>query len=130
MAAADMGALLSLMEGGRLVRAKVGRRLNEQVELWVVAATNNLRVLAPELISRLAVRRLHAYTRTEFREVVTGVLAHREGVAPPLAEEIAAAVDGVTQDVRDAVRVGRLASQVSVKRAMELLGLTGTEVRR
>ncbi|MDP3064843.1 MAG: AAA family ATPase [Chloroflexota bacterium] len=70
MAAADMGALLSLMEGGRLVRAKVGRRLNEQVELWVVAATNNLRVLAPELLSRLAVRRLHAYTRTEFREVV------------------------------------------------------------
>ena len=51
-------------------------------------------------------------------------------MAPPLAEEIAAAVDGVTQDVRDAVRVGRLASQVSVKRALELLVLTGTEVRR
>ena len=75
-------------------------------------------------------RRLHAYTRTEFREVVTGVLAHREGVAPPLAEEIAAAVDGVTQDVWDAVRVARFASKVSVKRAMELPGLTGTEVRR
>jgi Holliday junction DNA helicase RuvB len=58
------------------------------------------------------------------------VLAHREGLEPPLAEEIAAAVDGVTQDVRDAVRVGRLASQVSVKRAMELPGLTGMEVRR
>ena len=67
MAAADVRALLSLMEGGRLVRAKVGRRLDYQVELWVVAATNNLRVLAPELISRFAVRRLHAYSRTEFR---------------------------------------------------------------
>ena len=44
------------------------------------------------------------------------MLAHREG----LAEEIAAAVDGVTQDFLDAVRVGRLVSQVSVKRALEL----------
>ena len=58
------------------------------------------------------------------------MLAHREGVAPPLAEEIAAAVDGVTQDVRDAARVGRLASQVSVERALQLPGLTGMEVRR
>ena len=62
--AADMGALLSLMEGGRLVRAKVGRRLDYQVELWVVAATNSLTHTAPELISRFAVRRLHVYTRT------------------------------------------------------------------
>ena len=58
------------------------------------------------------------------------MLAHREGLEPPLAEEIAAAVDGVTQDVRDAVRVARLATQVSVKRALELLGITGMEVRR
>ncbi|MDP3063140.1 MAG: hypothetical protein Q8O40_08025, partial [Chloroflexota bacterium] len=126
--AADMGALLSLMEGGRLVRAKVGRRLDEQVELWVVAATNSLTHMALELISRFAMRHLHPYTRTEFWEVVTGVLAHREGLAPPLAEEIAAAVDGVTQDVRDAVRVARLASQVSGKRALDLLGLTGAEM--
>jgi len=59
-----------------------------------------------------------------------GVLVHREGVAPPLAAEIAAAMDGVTQDVRDAVRVARLASKVSVNRAMELLGLTGVEAAR
>ncbi|MDP3061910.1 MAG: AAA family ATPase, partial [Chloroflexota bacterium] len=123
MAAADTAALLSLMEGGRLVRAKVGRRLDEQFTVWVVAATNNLRVLSPELLSRFAQRRLQPYTRQEFRMVVKGVLARREGIPDDVAERVAANLDGRTQDVRDAVRVARMSSQVSVERAIELLGL-------
>ncbi|MDP2948444.1 MAG: ATP-binding protein [Chloroflexota bacterium] len=123
MAAVDTAALLSLMEGGRLVRAKVGRRLEEQLDLRVVAATNNLRVLAPELLSRFAVRRLQPYQRQEFRQVVVGVLVRREGVAPEVAEQVAALLDGVSQDVRDAVRVARLAPQVGVEKAVALLGL-------
>lgn len=121
MGAADTAALLSLMEGGRLVRAKVGRRLDEEVKVWVMAAANRADRLSAELRSRFALRRIHAYGREEFRRVVSGVLVRREKVESALAEEIAARLDGKSQDMRDAVRVARLAPKVGVERAIELL---------
>ncbi|MFW6125490.1 MAG: ATP-binding protein [Chloroflexota bacterium] len=121
MNAADTAALLSLLEGGRLVRAKVGRQMDVQVDIRVVAATNDERRLSPELRSRFAIRRLHAYGRSDFLTVVRGVLVHREGVSEDMAKEIAARLDGRTQDVRDAVRVARLVPQTGVDRAVSLL---------
>jgi Holliday junction DNA helicase RuvB len=38
-----------------------------------------------------------------------------------LAEEIAQRLDGKSQDVRDAVRIARLAPQLGVERAIKLL---------
>ena len=121
MNAADTAALLSVMEGGRLVRAKKGRELDLSNLLWVVAATNRMEVLSPELRSRFAVRRLSAYCRSDYLEVVRGVLVRREKVGPELAEEIAQRLDGRSQDVRDAIRVARLAPQLGVARAVDLL---------
>jgi Holliday junction DNA helicase RuvB len=121
MNAADTAALLSIMEGGRLVRAKKGRELDVKVEVRVVAATNVESRLSPELRSRFAIRRLSLYGREEFREVVRGVLVRREGIAQEIAQEIADRLDGRTQDVRDAVRVARLAPHLGVLRAIELL---------
>lgn len=121
MNAADTAALLSLMEGGRLVRAKVGRRMDTTVPIWVVAATNDLGRLSPELRSRFAVRKIEPYSRADYYTVVQGVLVRREGATAELAEEIARGLDGRTQDVRDAVRVARLAPQVGVERAIALL---------
>ena len=72
--AADTAALLSMMEGGRLVRAKGGRELAVTHEIWVVAATNRVHVLSPELKSRFAIRELHPYSRDEYLTVVRGVL--------------------------------------------------------
>jgi Holliday junction DNA helicase RuvB len=136
MNAADTAALLSMMEGGRLVRAKKGRELDLSHPLWVIAATNRLNGLSPELLSRFAVRRIEAYSRRDFLTVVKGVLARREGVIPELADEIARCLDGRTQDVRDAVRVARLAPQLGVEKAVGLLmgvtqshtGVTGGRV--
>ena len=119
--AADTAALLSLMEGGRLVRAKKGRELDTKVEVKVVAATNVESRLSPELRSRFAIRRLGTYSREEFRRVVRGVLIRRENVEPSVAEEIAQRLDGRSQDVRDAVRVARLTPSLGVSRAIELL---------
>ena len=121
MNAADMAALLSMMEGGRLVRAKVGRELNLSLTLWIVAATNRLDMLAPELRSRFAIRRLNPYNRDEYLTVVKGVLVRREKTSEELAGEIAQRLDGRTQDVRDAIRVGRLAPQLGVEKAIRLL---------
>jgi Holliday junction DNA helicase RuvB len=121
MNAADTAALLSIMEGGRLVRAKKGRELDIKVEVRVVAATNVESRLSPELRSRFAIRRLSLYRRDEFRGVVRGVLVRREGISQEIAQEIADRLDGRSQDVRDAVRVARLAPNLGVLRAIQLL---------
>jgi len=121
MNAADTAALLTMMEGGRLVRAKKGRELNLFNPLWVVAASNRLDMLSPELRSRFAIRRLNAYDRDEFLVVVRGVLVRKEGLSPELADEVARRLDGLSQDVREAIRVARLAPQLGVEKAVRLL---------
>jgi holliday junction DNA helicase RuvB len=119
--AADTSALLSLMEGGRLVRVKSGRELDIQVDIRVVAATNVDSKLSPELRSRFAIRRLMPYSREDYRQVVRGVMVRKEGILDDQAREIAARLDGRTQDVRDAVRVARLVPALGVERAVDLL---------
>ncbi len=121
MNAADTAALLSVMEGGRLVRAKRGRELNLNNQLTVVAASNRLSKLSPELKSRFAIRTLSAYSRKDFLTVVRGVLVSRENQSPEVADEIARQLGGRTQDVRDAIRAARLVPQLGVTRAINLL---------
>ncbi|MBL7166873.1 MAG: AAA family ATPase [Dehalococcoidales bacterium] len=121
MSAVDTAALLSLMEGGRLVRAKKGRTLNATVTTKVVAATNRVARLSPELMSRFAMRMLRPYDTAQFHSVVKGVLVLREGTSPELAEEIARKISGDCQDVRDAVRVARLSPQLGIDKAVRLL---------
>ena len=70
-----------MMEGGRLVRAKRGRELDIHNPLKVVAASNRLEKLSPELRSRFAIRRLNAYNRSEFLTVVRGVLVRKESLS-------------------------------------------------
>jgi len=121
MNTADMAGLLTMMEGGRLVRMKKGRELAIEHEIWVMAATNRLDMLSPELRSRFAIRKLYRYSRSDYLSVVRGVLVRREKTSPEMAEEIAARLDGRSQDVRDAVRVARLAPTLGVERAVSLL---------
>jgi Holliday junction DNA helicase RuvB len=121
MNVADTAALLSLMEGGRLVRAKRGRQLDVTVPIKVVAATNQVAKLSPELNSRFAIWKLKPYDAAQYRTVVEGVLVRREYVHPELAEEIAKKLEGKSQDVRDAVRVARLSPRVSIDEAIRLL---------
>jgi len=117
----DTTALLSMMEGGRLVRAKVGREMSLTHEVRVVAAANRARLLSPELRSRFVIRELRPYSREEYLAVVKGVLVRREGMTPELAGQIAARLDGRTQDVRDAVKVARLVSQLGVEKAVRFV---------
>ena len=121
MNAVDMAALLTMMEGGRLVRAKRGRELDIHNPLKVVAASNRMEKLSPELRSRFAIRKLNPYNRSEFLTVVKGVLVRKESLSNELAEEIARKLDGRSQDVRDAIRIARLAPQVGVEKAIKLL---------
>ena len=121
MNAVDMAALLTMMEGGRLVRAKRGRELDIHNPLKVIAASNRMEKLSPELRSRFAVRKLNPYSRSEFLTVVKGVLVRKESLSSELAEEIAKKLDCRSQDVRDAIRIARLAPHVGVEKAIQLL---------
>ncbi len=121
MHAVDMAALLALMEGGRLVRAKRGRELDIHNPLKVVAASNRLEKLSPELRSRFAIRKLNPYSRSEFLTVVKGVLVRKENLSGELAEEIARKLDGRSQDVRDAIRIARLEPRLRVDKAIKLV---------
>jgi Holliday junction DNA helicase RuvB len=121
MNATDTTALLSLMEGGRLLRAKKGRSLDVTVPIKVIAATNQVVKLSPELKSRFAILELKPYGAAEYRTLVKGVLVRREDVNPELAEEIAEKLEGKNQDVRDAVRVARLSPHLGVDKAIQLL---------
>jgi Holliday junction DNA helicase RuvB len=121
MNAVDMAALLTMMEGGRLVRAKRGRELDIHNPLKVIAASNRMEKLSPELRSRFAIRKLNPYSRSEFLTVVKGVLVRKESLTSELAEEIAKKLDGRSQDVRDAIRIARLAPHVGVEKAIKLL---------
>ena len=117
----DLASLLSLMETGRLIRVKVGRKLDIKLKVWVIGAANRVNRLPPELMSRFTTFQLTEYTAVEYREVVTNVLESREGVGHNEAAEIATRLVGKTHDVRDAVRVARLSKRVGVRRAVELL---------
>ncbi len=121
MAPADMVGLLGLMEKGRIVRAKVGRNIDAKLNIWVFATANRIDNLPAELKSRFSIRMLRHYTHSEFVEVVRNVLVHREGVDQATADLIALRLVGRTNDVRDAIRVARIASAVGAERAIELL---------
>jgi len=118
----ELTGLLSIMEGGRLVRAKTGRRLDEKLTLCVVAAANITRKLAPELLSRFAVKAMKPYDQETFIQVVSNVLVLNEGVEHSTAKNIAEKLAPLTQDVRDAIRVARLAENISVDSAITILG--------
>jgi len=53
--------------------------------------------------------------------VVKGVLVRRENLSPELADEIARILTAGARNVRDAIRVARLAPQLGVAKAVRLL---------
>jgi Holliday junction DNA helicase RuvB len=117
----DTTALLSLMQYGRLIRAKVGRRMDIQIDCWVFATANRIDNFTPELLSRFAKFPLKPYTDQEFIQVVKTVLVKTEGSTEEEASMIAELLIDKTNDIRDAIRVARTSKKVGVARAIELL---------
>ncbi len=121
MSLTDTAGLLSLMEKGRIIRAKVGRKLDEELTCWIIGTANRIGKLPVELLSRFAKFQLTEYNSAEFTHVVESVLIRHENLDQESAHEIAMRLVGATHDVRDAVRVARLSKRTGVKRAVELL---------
>jgi Holliday junction DNA helicase RuvB len=117
----DQTALLSLLQYGRIIRAKVGRKMDLTLTCWCFATANRLHSIAPELLSRFGKFQLKEYTEIEFIQVVRAVLSHEEGCTADECALIAEQLVGKTHDIRDAIRVARIGKKTGIKRAIELL---------
>ena len=122
--ARDYSALLSLMETGFVTKLKSRASESRRVLCWVFAGANSINRLPQELLSRFMKYHVRPYSEQEFKEVAFSVLTRRESVDPEIANYITQRLAGRTQDVRDAVRIGRLAvCKADVDRLITLVGI-------
>ena len=105
----DYAALLSLMESGKVVETKYGRRREEYMKVWVFGVCNTTKGIPPENLSRFHfVFRLREYTKEDYVKVVYKTLTEREDMDPEIAGYIAEKLSSYTKDVRKAVGFARI----------------------
>lgn len=110
----DQTALLSLMEAGIVAETKYQRTRNTQLKTWVFATSNGIERMLTPLLSRFVVLHFRQYSFGSFGEVCAHILS-KEGVAPDVSAAIAQAVwtKLKSKDIRDCIKLGRLAKSVS-----------------
>lgn len=106
---ADMTPLLNLMEGGvvTLLQHRVDAR--QVLDTRVFAGANDLSKIPAPNLSRFARIEVPGYSKDEFMRVAEALLTKREGLGPQSAHLVAVEVVRFSTDIRDAVRVARLA---------------------
>jgi Holliday junction DNA helicase RuvB len=106
----DYSALLSVMEQGIVSELKTGRTKMIHLKTWVFATANYEKNIPLELRSRFLIFRLKPYSRKAFAKVTKRILVTREGKDIRTASYIARKVAEKSRDVRDAIKVARLAN--------------------
>jgi len=117
----ELSVLLTLMESGVVSRLKKRMTEAEQLTCWVFGGANTVTKIPAELKSRFLVLRLPHYSDSEFREVCRTLLAKRERISGPLSDYIIEHVLAHSHDVRDCVKIARLAT--TQEDVDELVGL-------
>lgn len=105
----DMSPLLSLMETGMVMRLQHGHQERVSMPTRVFAGANDLRRISAPILNRFARFELPPYTPAEFVAVCKALLTQREGLGPEMALHVASEVVQNSLDIRDAVRVARMA---------------------
>jgi hypothetical protein len=105
----DMSPLLSLMETGMVMRLQHGHQERVSMPTRVFAGANDLKKLSQPILNRFARFELPPYTPAQFVEVCRTLLTKREGLGPEMALHVASEVVQNSLDIRDAVRVARMA---------------------
>jgi len=97
--------LLNLMETGIISETKFGKTRETKMHVSVFATSNDPRKLSAALLSRFFVVQVEPYTYDQFHEITLCLLHDRAKVAPTIAD----AVWNASKNIRDCVRIGRLA---------------------
>jgi Holliday junction DNA helicase RuvB len=107
----DYFTIRELQERGRLITTKSRKRHHIQIDAPVFAACNDTKRIPQANLSRFwkGGFTFEPYTHEEFLKVSRGLLK-REGVKEDIALKIAQEVWRISKDIRDVVRLGRVAA--------------------
>jgi len=94
------------METGIITETKYGKTRQAEIETFVFATSNNSRKLSAALLSRFFIIELEPYTYEEFYEITFRLLGTRQEIARIIAD----AVWKTSRNLRDCVRIAKLAN--------------------
>jgi Holliday junction DNA helicase RuvB len=99
------------MESGIISETKINKTRQMELTSWVFATANSCQKIIEPLLSRFAILEMPEYTFEQFREIAVSRL-RKEDIGESLATVIADKVwnELGSKDIRDVVKVGRLAS--------------------
>jgi Holliday junction DNA helicase RuvB len=105
MSPRDQASLLNLMENGMLSETKYGRTRQAEIKTSVFATSNDPRKLSVPLQSRFFIVELELYTYEQFYKITLCLLDAKQEIARIIAD----AVWNTSRNLRDCVRIGKLA---------------------
>jgi Holliday junction DNA helicase RuvB len=112
MSSKDQAMLLNLMETGIVSETKHNKTRTAHMKTSVFATSNNVNDIITPLQSRFFVVELPPYTYEQFHQISVHLLTIGNKVSQNIAYEIADNVWANSRNVRDCVRVGRMAKSV------------------
>jgi MoxR-like ATPase len=112
MSTKDQAMLLNLMETGILSETKHNKTRIARMKTSVFATSNNVRDIITPLQSRFFVVELPPYSYEQFYQISVHILTIGHKVSQHIANEITNKVWANSRNIRDCVRVGRMAKSV------------------
>ena len=104
----DQAFLLNLMETGIVTETKSGKTRSTQVKTSVFATSNNTKKVSAPLQSRFFIVELEPYRYEQFCNITNGLLSSHN-IDEGVSNVIASAVWNKSRDVRDCVKIGKIA---------------------
>jgi Holliday junction DNA helicase RuvB len=112
MSTKDQAMLLNLMETGIVSETKHNKNRTANMKTSVFATSNNVRNIITPLQSRFFVVELAPYTYEQFYQISVHLLTQGHKVSIDIAKNISDKVWANSRNIRDCVRIGRLAKSV------------------
>jgi holliday junction DNA helicase RuvB len=112
MSTKDQAMLLNLMETGIVSETKHNKTRAARMKTSVFATSNNVSDISTPLQSRFFVVELPPYTYEQFYQISVHILTLGHKVSQNIANEITNKVWANSRNIRDCVRIGRMAKSV------------------
>jgi Holliday junction DNA helicase RuvB len=112
MSTKDQAMLLNLMETGIVSETKHNKTRTAHMKTSVFATSNNVRDIITPLQTRFFVVEFVPYTYEQFYQISVHLLTEKHEVSTDIAKNISDKVWANSRNIRDCVRIGRIAKSV------------------
>ena len=112
MSSKDQAMLLNLMETGIVSETKHNKTRAAHMKTSVFATSNNVKNIIASLKSRFFVVELAPYTYEQFYQISVHLLTEEHKISQDIAKNISDKVWANSRNIRDCVRVDRMAKSV------------------